>query len=233
MDRFFYAPPECFSDTGHVALPPDEAKHAVKVLRLKEGDEIMVVDGQGIAARVQIEYADRNALRGRVLSTHPNFGEPSFKLTVVLSLLNHERRYNMFLEKAVELGVTSIIPMISGRTQFRGDWREDRAICVMTAAMKQCKRSKLPNLHRPKSFEESVIKGSIIADHRADMSISEAINPYDNSLRILVGPEGGFTDDERKFAINSGAVMGHLGTHQLRSETAAICCAAATMFSRV
>ncbi|MCY4234617.1 MAG: RsmE family RNA methyltransferase [Bacteroidetes bacterium] len=233
MDRFFYAPPESFSDSGEVLLPPDESKHAVKVLRLGVGDEMMVVDGQGFAAQVEIMDADRTAVYGRILSTYTNLGEPPLKLTIGLSLLNRERRYHVFLEKAVELGVTSIIPMMCARTQFKGDWREDRGIHVMKAAMKQCQRSRFPELHRLTSFENSVKEGSLIADHRADLSISEVINPSDDDLRILVGPEGGFTDDERTLAISRGAITVNLGRNRLRAETAAICCATIAMISRM
>jgi len=233
MDKFFYAPPELFSDTGDVLLPHDEAKHAIKALRLKIGDEIIVIDGQGVAARVQIEFIDRKAVRGQVLSRHSNLGEPTLSLTIGLSLLNRQRRYDMFLEKAVELGVTSIIPMITARTQHRGNWREDRAIHMITAATKQCQRSKFPELRQPTSFEESLTERTLIADHRARISINEAIDPFDDSLRILVGPEGGFTDEERKFAIHNGAILVHLGPRRLRSETAAICCANAVMLARL
>ena len=82
MDRFFFAPPEAFSPTGHVVFPSDEAKHAVKVLRLRPGATVTVVDGQGYAVRVQIEQADRHGVRGRIISAHKHLGEPVHELTV-------------------------------------------------------------------------------------------------------------------------------------------------------
>ncbi len=230
MDRFFFAPPEAFSPTGHVVFPPDEAKHAVKVLRLRPGAAVTVVDGQGYAARVQIEQADRHGVHGRVISTHKNLGEPVHELTVGLALLKQQKRYSLFLEKAVELGVTGIVPLLTERTESR-NWREDRARQVMTAALKQCNRSKLPDLHPPTPLNQLLGPGIFMADPNTDTALMTAIHQGGGPVRILVGPEGGFTEHERRLARDSGAVLVRLGPRRLRAETAAICCAAAVVLA--
>ena len=230
MDRFFFAPPEAFSPTGHVVLPSDEAKHAVKVLRLRPGATITVVDGQGYAARVQIEQADRQGVHGHVISEHKNLGEPVHGLTVGLALLKQQKRYNLFLEKAVELGVTGIIPLLTERTESK-NWREDRAWQVMTAALKQCNRSRLPDLRPPTPLHQLLGPGILMADPNTDTALMATIHQGKGPVRILIGPEGGFTEHERRLAVDSGAVLVRLGPRRLRAETAAICCAAAVVLA--
>jgi len=230
MDRFFYAPPESFSDNGDIILPPDEARHAVKVLRLQSGDRVTVVNGQGLAAKVQIVRVDRSEVLGQVISTEQDLGEPPWNLTIGLALLNQHRRYDLFLEKAVELGVTKIIPLITDRTQSR-TWREDRAVQVMIAAMKQTHRSKLPALYPVTSFRDAVQEGTLIADPNAELTILREIESMGDSMTFLIGPEGGFTDQERQCAIDHGGRLVRLGSQCLRAETAAICCAALMMLN--
>ena len=87
IDRFFYVPPESFPNSGQIIFPVDEAKHVVKVLRLRAGAVVTVVDGQGLGAKVEIERADRHGVCGRILSVEENIGEPSRKLTIGLALL--------------------------------------------------------------------------------------------------------------------------------------------------
>ncbi len=230
MERFFYAPPEAFSSIGTVVLPQDEAKHIVKVLRLRAGAVITVVDGEGMGARVQIERADRDGVYGRIISKHQNLGESDQKFTIGLALLKQQRRYNFFLEKSVELGVTGIIPIITERIESRS-WRPDRAMQIMIAALKQCNRSRLPTLHSPTPFDQLVGSGVLIADPVAETSFWTEVNRINDSMVMLIGPEGGFTENERQLAISRGASLVHLGPRRLRAETAAICSATAFMLT--
>ncbi|MYF40523.1 MAG: 16S rRNA (uracil(1498)-N(3))-methyltransferase, partial [Rhodothermaceae bacterium] len=80
MDRFFFVPPEFFLSDGYVEFPPDEANHAFKVLRLRSGAAVSVVDGQGVCFQVQIEQCDRQGVRGRIVATQENPCEPTRKL---------------------------------------------------------------------------------------------------------------------------------------------------------
>ncbi len=230
MDRFFFAPPESFLPTGDVIFPPDEARHAVKVLRLHPGSTVTVINGEGLGAVVQIEQADRDGVRGRILSVHENLGEPARELTIGLALLNQQRRYNLFLEKAVELGVTGIVPLLTERTESRS-WREDRAMQIMIAALKQCNRSRLPELHPPTPFDQMLASSPLVADPDADISLPEAISQINDSIVVLIGPEGGFTENERRLATMNRGTLVRLGPRRLRAETAAICSAAAIMLA--
>ena len=226
MDRFFFAPPEAFSADGYVEFSPDEERHIAKVLRLRSGSTVTVVDGQGLGARVQIEKVGLHGVRGRIISMHRNLGEPTRNLTIGLALLKQQTRYTLFLEKAVELGVTRIIPLITERTESR-TWRAERARKVMIAALKQCNRSRIPDLQAPTPLPDVLLPGTLLADPHADKPLRSVMDELHDPIVILIGPEGGFTQEELSLAKQNGGMLVQLAPRCLRSETAAICGAAA------
>ena len=230
MDRFFFVPPEFFLSDGYVEFPPDEANHAFKVLRLRSGAIVSVVDGQGACVKVQVEQCDRKGVRGRIIATQENPCEPTRKLTIGLALLKQRSRYKMFLEKSVELGVTTILPLITERTESRA-WRKDRARQVMIAALKQCGRSRLPELQSPISLDSVLGPDILLADPNATTSLLTIVDRSRDPVTILIGPEGGFSENERILAQARGATLVRLGPRHLRAETAAICSAAAVMLA--
>ena len=230
MDRFFFVPPESFLPDGYVEFPPDEANHAFKVLRLSSRAVVTVVDGQGVCAQVQIEQSDRQGVSGRIIATHENPCEPTRELTIGLALLKQRNRYGMFLEKAVELGVTTILPLITERTESRA-WRKGRAMQVMIAALKQCRRSKLPELQSPTPLDSILGPGILLADPNAQTPLLTVVSRSQDPVSILIGPEGGFTANERILAQARDATLVRLGPRHLRAETAAICSAAAVMLA--
>lgn len=230
MDRFFFVPPEFFLSDGYVEFPPDEANHAFKVLRLRTSAVVSVVDGQGVCVKVQIEQCDRQGVRGRIIATQENPCEPTRKLTIGLALLKQRSRYKMFLEKSVELGVTTILPLITERTESR-TWRKDRATQVMIAALKQCRRSKLPELQSPIPLDSVLGPDLLLADPNATTSLLTIVDRSRDPVTILIGPEGGFSENERILAQARGATLVRLGPRHLRAETAAICSAAAVMLA--
>ena len=230
MDRFFFVPPELFLLNGHVEFPPDEAKHAFKVLRLRSGRVVSVVDGQGVCVKVKIEQCDRQGVRGRIIGTQENPCEPTRKLTIGLALLKQRSRYRMFLEKSVELGVTTVLPLITERTETKA-WRKDRARQVMIAALKQCRRSRLPELKSPIPLDSAVGPDILFADPNAPTPLMTIVDRSRDPVTILIGPEGGFSENERTLAQSRGATLVQLGPRHLRAETAAICSAAAVMLA--
>ncbi|MDQ7039794.1 MAG: RsmE family RNA methyltransferase [Rhodothermus sp.] len=231
MTTIFYAPPESFRD-GWVRLPDDEAHHAIRVLRHRPGDEIVVVDGVGGWHRLRLEQVDRSVVQGRVLETQYNVGEPSYRLTIGLALLKQMARFETFLEKAVELGVHAIVPLITARTE-RTQFRLERARRLLIAAMKQCGRSRLPALYAPRPF-------AAMLNHAASLRLLcheqpdrpryplQALlqQPPDDAL-VLIGPEGGFSPQEVQQAEAAGFQLVSLGPRRLRAETAALITASA------
>lgn len=232
MTTLFHAPPEAF-DGGTVVLPEDEARHAVRVLRHGVGDELVVVDGVGGRHRVRLTEVDRRGARGTVVATEREpLGPP---IVAGLALLKHPGRFETFVEKAVELGATALVPLQTARTE-RVRWRPERVRAVAVAAMKQAGRARLPALHAPR-----LLPDVLAADWPAPRLLChEAAAPEAALWRhlaagppaggtVLVGPEGGFTDDEVAEAVRAGWHVVSLGPQRLRAETAALAAVAALM----
>jgi 16S rRNA (uracil1498-N3)-methyltransferase len=232
MITTFYVPPETFRD-GWVVLPPEEAHHAVHVLRHHAGDEIVAVDGEGGWYRLRLEQVDRKIARARVLETRREYGEPPYHLTIGLALLKQNARFEIFLEKAVELGVQCILPLQTERTE-RVHFRLERAQRLLVAALKQCGRSRLPRLLPPQTFAEAIRRPAalrLLCHEQAEVpslpigQLLQKQRPPD--ALVLVGPEGGFSKAEVQQAIAAGFQIASLGPRRLRAETAALMVAGA------
>jgi 16S rRNA (uracil1498-N3)-methyltransferase len=227
MTTNFYAPPSAIRGQ-RVVLPADEARHLRTVLRGDEGDEITVVDGTGGWYRVKITRLAPEQGVGTITERRENVGEPPIDVTVALGILKKRSRFETFIEKAVELGVRRIVPLRTRRTE-RDSIREERLRNVMVAAMKQCRRSRLPDLAAPQS-PEALLGGSEaelrLVCHAGDgaVPIRQAVSvaaPVASAL-ALVGPEGGFSPSEVEDAAEAGCVSVSLGARRLRAETAAL-----------
>lgn len=227
MTTNFYAPP--FAIRGRrVVLPEDEARHLRTVLRGEEGDEAILVDGEGGWYRIQIDHLGSDQVVGTIVEQRENVGEPEVDVTVGLGLLKKRSRFETFVEKAVELGVRRIVPLRTRRTEPESV-RKERLRNLMVAAMKQCRRSWLPELATPQSPE------ALLADSTAEVRVvchagKEAVpirqaveegGPVESVL-ILVGPEGGFAPSEVEDAVAAGSTVASLGARRLRAETAGV-----------
>lgn len=229
MTTNFYAPPSAFR-AGRVVLPDDEARHLRTVLRGEEGDEMTVVDGEGGWYRARIDHVGAEQVVGTVVEQREEVGEPPVEVTVALGLLKKRSRFETFVEKAVELGVRRIVPLQTQWTE-RDSIREERLRKVMVAAMKQCRRSRLPDLAGPQSIEDvlAVSDGEMrLVCHPGDESvpIQQAVNVKGagsvESVLVLVGPEGGFSAAEEEEMISAKCTAVSMGARRLRAETAGI-----------
>lgn len=226
----FFAPRDAFIGE-RVRLPPDEAHHAARVLRHAAGDEVIVVDGAGGWHRVRLDVVDRRDVIGSVLERREGVGEPAYALTLSLGLLKNRSRYEVFLEKAVELGAAAIVPVVSARTE-KEQLKERRAEGILLAAMKQSGRSRLPGLADVTPFEAALAVPAelrLLCHEAADLD-RQLLRVLPErpvaSVHVLVGPEGGFTDAEVAAALGAGFEVVSLGTRRLRAETAALAAAA-------
>ena len=230
MTTTFYAPPEAFRGDW-VVLPEEEARHAGKVLRARPGDEVVVVDGVGGWHRVRLEQVDKRTAAGTVLAARRDVGEPPYHLTLGLALLKNPNRYETFLEKAVELGVGRIVPLVTARTE-KGRLKAARAEHILVAALKQCGRSRLPHLDEPTAFEDVLREAADVRllchEAEEDATLLRVLGEPSTAMRlhVLVGPEGGFTDEEVAVAQAAGYRVVSLGARRLRAETAALAAAA-------
>jgi 16S rRNA (uracil1498-N3)-methyltransferase len=237
MTTTFYAPPANIRNQAYVVLPDDEAAHAARVLRKQVGDEIVVVDGEGGWYRVQLDQVGKRKASGVIVEARREVGEPNYSLRIGLALLKNRNRYETFLEKAVEMGVTEVVPLITQRTE-KGSLKAERTHNLLVAAMKQCGRSRLVQLSEPMALGELLAdEGAVtklIAHETVDPAhslwrILEAQNT--SSYSILIGPEGGFIEEEIEAARLAGFMPISLGPRRLRAETAAMVAASAVLLT--
>lgn len=235
MTTQFYVPPERIHG-DRLTLPDVEAHHAVRVLRLTAGDELLAVDGEGGWYRVLLDHVGRSDAAGRIVERRSEVGEPPYRLAIATGLIKNRGRFETFLEKSVELGASEIVPLITQRTE-KERLRERRAENILIAAMKQCGRSRLPTLRNPMSLAELLQRevGFGVCCHASaghNPSILQALDVEvrPKTITVLIGPEGGLTDAEVAAARTAGFAVVSLGSRRLRAETAAMAAAACISF---
>ncbi len=220
-------------------LPPSETRHAVRALRHRPGDEVVVVDGRGGWHRVRLEHTGQEQAMGTVVASAQNVGEPEGPCILAAGVLHKRSRYETLVEKAVELGVTTIVPLATTRTE-RATIRNDRLRNLMIAATKQCGRSRVPNLTAPCSLAQVLVRYPQLTafcchesgDGRAALPAALQAIPASTGVLLAIGPEGGFAPYEVAIAQRAGARLVHLGPRRLRSETAALTAAGAVALHR-
>lgn len=218
----FFLDPYFDPKTG--VLNPEESKHAARVLRLKEGDTILVGDGRGIQYTCEISRISKQEVQVNFFEEKA-FPKPLHHVTVAISPTKNLSRFEWFLEKATELGVSEIIPLISRRTE-RTKIKEERSEKIILNAAKQSQRAFIPILHPTTEFEElikSKHENGLIAHCIDDMArASIAVNPEGSQSLILIGPEGDFTLEEVELAEKKSFKGVILNENRLRTETAGI-----------
>lgn len=228
MDTFYVAPEDVHGQI--LTLRGDEVRHLSKSLRKRIGDHIYATDGNDNLFEAVVRTLGRDEVLCEVVNVDMRKNEPRASITLAISLLRNPARFDFVIEKATELGVRSIIPLSCERTVGRGE-RHDRYEKLALAAMKQSNRCYLPRIF-PLSSVEAVAKHAddgtlkLIPHERTEQSqfIGSVLKHHENvrSVLILVGPEGGFTDEELDITAAHAFVPVSLGPRRLRSETAAI-----------
>jgi 16S rRNA (uracil1498-N3)-methyltransferase len=224
--RRFYAPLESFRDKS-VALDADETRHLRDVLRLHVGDEVSVFDGTGREFRCVISEIEKKRSSLIVIEEiSPASPESAFDITIAATILNGEK-YDLIIQKAVELGVTRLIPLHTMRCDVKlkdAAKRLDRWRRIALEATKQSGRAKLMQVAVPTAFdkliEELSNKTTVLFSERdgVDFSIVSA----DKKITALFGPKGGWDDSELEAARSHGINIVTLGGRILRAETASI-----------
>lgn len=210
--------------TGNIAtLSAEESRHCTKVLRYKKGDLIHLIDGLGSMYEAVIIQPDPRATVVEIKARHEGFGKVPYHLAVAMPPLKNHSRYEWFVEKATEIGISEIIPVITRFTE-KQKLRKERLEKILIAAAKQSLRAKLPFLSDVKKLEElltSDYQQKLIATCDATTSL---LNVYQKgkSTIVIIGPEGGFSEQEKHTAISQGFVPVKIGHSRLRAETAAI-----------
>lgn len=205
-------------------LSEETSKHCVQVLRMKIGQRLNLTDGKGNLFTASIASADKKHCAVIIETT--TFTEPVCrKISIAISLLKNANRFEWFLEKATEIGVTEIIPLLCNRTE-RQHFRFDRMNAVLVAAMLQSQQTWLPVLHSPSAFEgvvpESVYEQKLIAHCEEDKKMAIKNLQITNDVQILIGPEGDFSPNEIELALHKNYLSVTLGNTRLRTETAGV-----------
>lgn len=229
---FFYI--KDYEGEQQVVLDEDTSRHVVQVLRMKTGEKINLTDGRGNL--VYCEIADENKKHCTVNVFEIRKQKPKIKnITIGISLLKNFNRLEWFLEKATEIGVSEIIPLICERTE-KEKFRYDRMNAICISAMLQSQQCWLPVLQEPVLFSKAIkdinTEGKFVAhcEDSGNKNNLTTLQPF-NSSTILIGPEGDFTSKEIELALQHQFVPVSLGETRLRTETAGVVAAVILMNS--
>jgi 16S rRNA (uracil1498-N3)-methyltransferase len=210
-------------------LRGQEARHALKVLRLKKGDEIIVFDGEGREFLAVIEAASPTSVKLRILEESKVNRDSPLVSTLYMGITNKVQKFELAVQKTTELGVTRIVPVVCRRSStaqliknWEGKLRRWREIAVN--ASKQCGRSILPEILEPVRVEEIEDSSelSFVLWERGGKSLKNYQGYSASSVSFLVGPEGGLEREEIELLKEKGFKPIYLGKRILRAETAAI-----------
>lgn len=219
---FFYQPQ--IIATSFVLLTEETSKHCIQVLRMKVGERLQLTDGKGNTYIAAISKSDKRYCEVTIEET--SFQPPCTKqVAICISLLKNATRFEWFLEKATELGVCEIIPLLCSRTE-RQNFRFDRMQSIVIAAMLQSQQVWLPILHQPTNVH--TVLQSTVHTHKliahCEVGTKQVIGSLGaiQSVQILIGPEGDFTTTEIDAALKNAYMPVSLGNTRLRTETAGV-----------
>lgn len=224
---FFYI--SDYTGEQQVTLNEETSRHVVQVLRMKEGENLNLTDGRGNLLNCEIIDANKKHCVAKVIGSQLT-AHSSRHIAIAISLLKNPSRFEWFLEKATEIGVSEIIPLICDRTE-KEKFRHDRMYAICISAMLQSQQCWLPLLHEPAQFSTAIretnTEGKLFAhcDESGNRTNLSAIKTF-NSSTIFIGPEGDFTPDETELALQQGFQPVSLGETRLRTETAGVVAAA-------
>jgi 16S rRNA (uracil1498-N3)-methyltransferase len=208
-----------------VELPPEEAHHAVHVLRLEPGDRIGLLNGAGTRAVAELAVVDKRQVTATILERQKKGPERGARIHLAVAPTKQQERIEWLVEKAVEVGVDRITPLLTARSE-RTRLRTDRLQRVALAAMKQSQRSWLPLIDEPITL--AVLLQGELPPQRLfgwcegeHTSLMTAYAPTQDAI-VLIGPEGDFSPEEAGQLRSNGCTAVSIGHARLRTETAAL-----------
>jgi len=210
---------------GLYSLNEEESRHCRMVLRLCEGDIIQLTNGKGTLFDARILDARSKLVTAEIISKQENYGRRDYRLHMAVAPTKNIDRFEWFLEKATEIGVDEITPLICEHSERR-QLRTDRLEKVITAAMKQSLKAYHPKLNEPQPFakflSESRMENKYLAYITQGAPLLQKVIRKGTDALILIGPEGDFSLSEVEKATLSGCMVVSLGDSRLRTETAAV-----------
>lgn len=211
---------------GQFKLNEESSRHIALVLRMKEGEQILITNGKGYTLITQIVLAHKKNTEVKIIQRDFSpIGKP--KPAIAISLIKNTGRFEWFVEKATEIGISTIIPLICSRTE-KTHFRRERIQSILISAMLQSRQAWLPELCEPIKLDDVIKSENYICKFIAHcleekkMDLKNALPDEAASKLILIGPEGDFTKDEIRAAMLHNFIPVSLGDNRLRTETAGI-----------
>jgi 16S rRNA (uracil1498-N3)-methyltransferase len=226
MHRFFIKSP----DIKKNILDIDDQRiifQLNKVLRMKTGSRFNMFDEDGREQAVEILEIDRHNIICNVLEDVKRKTEPEIEVNLYQAIPKKPALFELVIQKATEIGVSHIYPLITNRTENNRISKFDRMQVIAIEAAEQSRRTKIPVIHHPVNFNEAITKTKnvyVAYEYEESKSLADYLPAMNKAktANIFIGPEGGFEQKEIDFAIKNKACLFTLGTRILRTETAAI-----------
>ena len=235
MHRFYISPQDI--NDRQVRLDLEQSRHIDKVLRLGPGERVIVFDGLGREYEIQLSGLHDGRVEGEIIRMLPQSVEPSFMINLVQGIAKGEKM-DFIIQKAVELGTAAIYPFFSQHAvvkleKERAVKKQERWQAIAREACKQCRRSRIPNVHQPCSLQTimEIINGNpavMLYENETRQGLKEWLAEKRPSLTgekelfLMIGPEGGFAPSEVEMARTRGVMTAGLGPRILRTETASL-----------
>lgn len=226
------------ADGERCRLDAEESAHLVRVLRRRTGDEVHLIDGRGTLYRCRLTDDNPKGAEAAVEETIRGWGAHPYRLTLGCCPTKNNERFEWMVEKAVEIGVDTLAPLIGERSE-RKVYKTQRAERIALSATKQSLKAALPEIREPLGVSD------FLREERGGLkliaycfegeverrSIKEVLAASDETdITVLIGPEGDFSPSEAALAVSRGYIPVHLGASRLRTETAAVTAAQAVYF---
>lgn len=204
-----------------VTVTGDEFHHAVRVARVRQDEEVELFDDSGRAAKGKMRSIERDEAVVDLVEEIASRESP-LDIHLALAVIQLEK-FELVLQKATELGVRSITPLVTEHVEIRKEryaGKSDRWKKIIFEAVKQSGRSRIPTLHEPAQFADVIARPGVRVLFDAHTEPGTLESP--EALTLLIGPEGGWSEEELDAARAAGCVFQRLGPRRLRAETAAI-----------
>ena len=231
-------------EAGLCFLGEEESAHCVRVLRHREGDNVCVIDGAGTMYECVLSQASPKAAVARIEKANPGWGSHPYRLEMAVCPTKNIDRYEWFVEKATEVGADRFVPVI-GEHSERKVLKTERLRRIVLSAAKQSLKAAVPEIAEPLTVKEFIAS---VADSPAlkmiaccfedeshpRTSVMQALSGTDRrEYIVLIGPEGDFSREEVRLAIEAGFIPVHLGESRLRTETAALAAVFAAYYNNI
>ena len=236
----FFIDPKAVSGNRVIVTDKEVISQIKKVLRLKVGDDLILLDNSGKEYKTKIQELGQDLMRGEIMEASENKNEPELKITLYQALCKKDK-FEWILQKGTEVGISEFVPVVTERTEKLGLNRE-RAEKILKEAAEQSERGIIPKFLEIQNFEDAIkdkeaptqgrspdrIVGSekILLDKSGEEIKKFNLQPITDNFQLFVGPEGGWTEQELKIAKENGARIISLGPRVLRTETAGMVAAA-------